>query len=199
MVFYIYDQGARISTPAEGLIKRGTVEQIVRSAPARAPAAGELNRHHRPLRDYQQLQDQAPRSKAFFAEQIMHQPVVAIADSAVVDDAWRLFRAQGCHHLPVIDAKRQLCGIVAERDLLRLEASAPDKKTAGKMAIAEVMQRRVVAAAEQTEIRVIADIMCRLGFSAMPIVNKAGEVVGIVTRSDILRALVRQAPLELWT
>ena len=33
---------------------------------------------------------------------------------------------------------------------------------------------------------------------AMPIVDDQGTLVGILTRSDILRVLVNKAPLQLW-
>ena len=50
----------------------------------------------------------------------------------------------------------------------------------------------------ETEIRLIADVLIKERIGAMPIVDEKEKLVGIVTRSDILRTVVK-APLELWT
>lgn len=60
------------------------------------------------------------------------------------------------------------------------------------------MTPKVITAGEQAEIRTIAEVMCIQATGAISIANEQVEVVGMVARSDILRTLVHQAPLDLW-
>ncbi|WP_298220793.1 CBS domain-containing protein [Halothiobacillus sp.] len=55
-----------------------------------------------------------------------------------------------------------------------------------------------MTATTNTNIRELARVLLAQDIRGLPIVNEAGEVVGVVTRGDILRALVNYAPLELW-
>ncbi len=53
-------------------------------------------------------------------------------------------------------------------------------------------------AAQVTDIRRIATAMLERGVAGVPIVSAAGRLVGFVSRSDILRAVVTDPPLSLW-
>jgi CBS domain-containing protein len=154
--------------------------------------------HHRVGAAYQQNEQnqQAPQA-AVFAGQIMTSPAFSIAQDASIDEAWTLFEQQHLHHLPVVN-KKQLVGILSDRDLLRFAVSNSRDKKLGNYPVARIMQPRVFSAQADTEIRAIAEVMTRHRFNAMPIINEKSEVVGVVTRADILRSLVKQANLELW-
>ena len=60
------------------------------------------------------------------------------------------------------------------------------------------MKRQVLSAQESTLIRHLAKAICNHRIGALPVVNAENRVLGIVTRSDILGAIVNEAPLELW-
>jgi CBS domain-containing protein len=49
-----------------------------------------------------------------------------------------------------------------------------------------------------TDIRRLAAAMLDYGVDGVPIVNDAGRLVGFVSRSDVLRAVVADPPLSLW-
>ena len=56
----------------------------------------------------------------------------------------------------------------------------------------------VITATPDTRIREIARLLIERRIGAMPIMDKYDNLVGIITRSDVLRAVVNHAPLELW-
>ena len=114
-----------------------------------------------------------------------------------VADAVSIFDQQRFHHLPVLDETKQLCGMITDRDVMRFMIIHGRSRLA-KTPIQQVMTKKIITAAESTEIRSIANVMCQQGFSAMPITEANHTLMGVVTRSDILRTLVNEAPLELW-
>lgn len=60
------------------------------------------------------------------------------------------------------------------------------------------MTTPVVAANPLTDIRRIARVMLDRDVDGVPIVNETGVLLGFVSRSDILRAVVTDPPLSMW-
>jgi acetoin utilization protein AcuB len=65
--------------------------------------------------------------------------------------------------------------------------------------LTRVMNSRVLSATPTTEIREVAHVMLDEQVNAIPILDSSRHLVGILTTSDILRAIVHRSPLELWT
>lgn len=63
----------------------------------------------------------------------------------------------------------------------------------------DIMNRPVVAAASKTTARDVAIQMLMGGYSGMPITDREGDVIGIVSELDIIRALREGRPLETTT
>ncbi len=61
------------------------------------------------------------------------------------------------------------------------------------------MTTKVVTATPTTEITEIARVLLVEHVSSLPIIDGANRPIGILTVSDILRAIMRHASLELWT
>lgn len=158
---------------------------------------------HGGQKGYQKLAQQE-RRPAILASQIMASPVVTLPPEATMAEAWELIRTRGFRHVPVVSRNKELVGIISDRDLL-LEAgticskvSQQDNAGQEQMTIQCLIKRRVLTASPDTGIREIARILFEERIGSMPIVDDKGILVGIITRSDILRTIVNNAPLDLW-
>ena len=56
----------------------------------------------------------------------------------------------------------------------------------------------VPSVASDTDIRRVTVVLLEIGLPGLPVVNDQGAVTGFISRSDILRAVVAEPPLELW-
>ncbi len=148
---------------------------------------------------YEQLAGGAhERVPAVLAEQIMSAPVLMLEPDSSVNSAWALFHEHRFRHAPVVNRDRKMVGIVSERDLLRDAAGLGVAHAAPHTTIRPLMEQRVLTATLDTEIRELAHVLFDRHIGAIPIVNDKDFPIGIVSRSDILQALVKKAPLELW-
>lgn len=139
------------------------------------------------------------RGPLYRATQLMRGPVVTVGAADPVGGAWRVLRDENIRQAPVVDAAGTPIGIVTERDLLTAVDVDGDRVIEVLTRIVrDVMTTPVVAATPDTDIRHIAAVMLEHGVDAVPILNEGGRLVGIVSRSDILRAAVADPPLSLW-
>jgi CBS domain-containing protein len=91
------------------------------------------------------------------------------------------------HHLPVVDDRGRLVGIVSDRDIMR----RGDKKR-----VCDVMSKDVVTTRPDSPASAAASMMLEFRIGSVPVVNDEGALVGVVTISDYL-AVARRALLGL--
>jgi len=142
------------------------------------------------------------RHQLFRADQIMSAPVTSLEKDMSIESARNRFVEKRFRHFPVINSSGDLIGIVSDRDLLKrhllTEVQNISATTNGEK-IVQIMQKEVLVASAETHIREICRVMFNHHIGAVPIVNDHGKPLGILTRSDILRAMIQHAPIELWS
>lgn len=146
------------------------------------------------------------------ARDIMTTPVVTIATSASVAEAADLMLTRNIRCLPVVGDDGSLAGVISEGDFLRrgelgtrrarprwLEFLVGPGKLADEYVrssgrrVAEVMTAGVVSAAPGASLTEIVELMATHDIKNVPILD-AGKIVGIVSRSDLMRILLRTLP-----
>lgn len=99
--------------------------------------------------------------------------------------AWVDSGAPGASHqgFPVVDAAGRLAGVVTRRDLL-------DRARGDAQRVGDVVRRAPVVVYPDSTLRDAADRMVQEGVGRLPVVERGGpgQVVGIITRSDLLAA-----------
>lgn len=141
------------------------------------------------------------------ARDVMSTPVISVGEDASVADVARLLLRHGISAVPVLGADGRLLGIVSEGDLVRRVESGTERvpswwlrmfgdtedqvrdyaKTHGRRA-ADVMTREVTTVDEDTGLAEIAALLERHRIKRVPVV-RGNEVVGIVSRANLLRGL----------
>lgn len=145
------------------------------------------------------LRVEPERGPLYHAYQIMSRDMLTLAAWTPVDQAWQLLTERGLRQSPVLDENEMLVGLVTREDLLstlNLDEGTP--RDVLDRTVAQVMTSPVVSADPVTDIRRIARVMVNTGQLAVPVVSEAGLLAGLVSRGDILRAVIADPPLSLW-
>ena len=148
------------------------------------------------------------------ARDLMTAEVAASPPETPVAALIRLFTDRGVSAVPITDASGTLLGIVTERDLVRRLADEDEQPTgwlarltgtanarAARYASShgatarEVMTDRVVTVPPDSSAAHVAHLMERHGIRRV-VVAEHGRLLGMVTRTDLLRALVADRPPE---
>ena len=139
------------------------------------------------------------RGPLYHAQQIMQRKLIIVNSRDDVTHAWRTLVDHKIHQAPVLDDGYHLVGIVSERNLLTA-LNVADGRVRDVLArrVSDVMTTPVVAATVLTDVRRIARVMLERDVDGVPIVNDSGELIGFVSRGDVLRAVVTDPPLSVW-
>jgi CBS domain-containing protein len=122
--------------------------------------------------------------------EVMSTELVTLRASESIREAraWLASHAAGSSHqgYPVLDDDGRLVGVVTRRDLLSDEVEVA-------MTVRHVVRRQPVVVHGSTTLREAADHMVRAGVGRLPVVDpETAEVVGILSRSDLLAAHERR-------
>ncbi|MEP7254282.1 MAG: IMP dehydrogenase [Ferruginibacter sp.] len=105
---------------------------------------------------------------------------VTLRPDATIGEAIRLMRENKIGGIPIVDANHKLVGILTNRDL-RFETSYKEKVSA-------VMTKdNLITAPEGTDLKKAELIFKKNKIEKLPVVNKAGKLIGLVTFGDILK------------
>ena len=102
---------------------------------------------------------------------------VTIPGTTTVGQALEIVEKYRLRHLPIVDEKEILVGIVSEKDLLRASGDAPVEK---------VMTKDVITVTEYTALEEAARIMVDYRVSSLPVMRN-GKLVGLVTETDLFQ------------
>jgi CBS domain-containing protein len=146
------------------------------------------------------------------ASDVMVSPVVTVRPTSSVQEVAKLLLEQRISGVPVVDDQNKVVGIISEGDLLhRAEAhtqhrrgwwlrllvssdqAASEYARARARKVEDLMVRDVVVASPETPLHEIAALLERHGIKRIPIVRD-GELVGIVTRSNLIQAVASARP-----
>ena len=124
----------------------------------------------------------------------MTEEVQAVTPQHTIADALALTRAHRIRHLPVVE-NDSVVGIVTERDL-RLAAppvwavnGEEVREVLSSKKVGDVMGTRVITVAPETPIEEAAKLLYENRIGCVPVLDN-DRLVGILTESDLLRALV---------
>jgi CBS domain-containing protein len=157
-----------------------------------------------PLSAYLQTQSATQRRPLSLVADVMsHQPIT-LPDTATVLQAWQLLTDQGVGQAPVLNAAGQLVGLLTRADLLQPQPLANPVlhaqawQTLLARPVTDIMATPVPSVAPESDIRRVAQVLLDTGLPGLPVVDEQGRVSGFISRSDILRAVVTDPPLDLW-
>ena len=133
---------------------------------------------------------------------VMTAEVVAVRRDATFKELAAVLRRYRVSALPVVDDAGRVIGVVSEADLLAKEALADpgvmaevlhrrDVRKAEGLTAGDLMTSPPVTAAPEDPIGQAARRMHIMRVKRLPVVNSGGQLVGIVSRSDVLAVFDR--------
>jgi CBS domain-containing protein/anti-sigma regulatory factor (Ser/Thr protein kinase) len=124
-------------------------------------------------------------------EDVMKRDVITVSPTATMRELKELLRLRRISGVPVLDQGR-LVGIISLEDLIKaLEEGAMDAPVGEKMT-----EGVETLYADEPVVQAI-NRMSRSGYGRFPVIDRSGALVGILTRGEIIRGLMRRLEVSL--
>ncbi len=144
---------------------------------------------------------------------VMSPSPVAVQFGTSLQEAWDLIHSRRIKALPVVDRVQRIVGIVTVADFMRHvelhRATEPMGqrlrnflRRSGKThsdkpeAVGQIMTRQVRVASAQRPLTELLPLFCEDGHHHIPIIDADSRLVGILTQSDLVRALYGAVPTQ---
>ena len=111
-----------------------------------------------------------------------------IEPNKVVGDAIELLAGNDIGALPVCDAKKQVIGIISERDIVRICSGSDDNWK--KLKISDIMKVKVISATPGDKIRDTVRVMKEKRIRHVPVIEN-GELVAMFSVRDLFSYLLK--------
>lgn len=130
--------------------------------------------------------------------QIMTTNLETLTVNQSLYEAEKMFKKHGIRHIPVVEGKK-IVGVLSYSDLLKIsyadvtegeeevEAVVYDMFT-----IPQVMAKTPLTVTADTTVKEVVEILSKETFHSLPVVENNGELVGIVTTTDLLNYFLEQ-------
>jgi CBS domain-containing protein len=129
---------------------------------------------------------------------IMSSTVESIQEGQKLSAVRQLMSDKSIHHVPIVNGKK-LTGIVSFTDMMKLSLVTNgvsehtiDAIIDQQLSIKEVMTDNPVVLKETDNVRQAVEILSVGNFHSLPVVNGSGNLIGIVTSTDLIRYLSAQ-------
>ena len=136
---------------------------------------------------------------------IMSSPVVTVEFGTPLAEAWALLQQHRIKALPVVDRVQRIVGIVTRADFMRAAEGQQREGLAGRLqtllrpsptthstkpeVVGQIMTRQVRVASGERAIAELVPLFSATGHHHLPIVGEQARLVGILTQSDLVKAL----------
>jgi len=127
-----------------------------------------------------------PGRRPSLVADIMARPVLTVATSDSLWDAWQLLFVSGLRHLVVLDQDGSTVGVLSDRNVL---AEAPvTAEHLGSRRVADALAHVPIVFAKPSDAPDrAASVMAANAVEALPVLDDDDRLAGIVTESDIVK------------
>ena len=135
--------------------------------------------------------------KSSKVQEWMSRDVITVAPSTTLPEAHSIMRSLGIRRLPVVDASERVVGIITLGDIRGAEASPATTLSIwelnyllARLKVKEIMTKDPITITPEMTIGEAAMVMHDNKIGGIPVVDKFGKLVGILTESDIFEMIV---------
>lgn len=131
---------------------------------------------------------------------IMTKDVIYAPNSSTIEDIYYLIKDKEISQIPITAFGKKIVGIINKKIMLTLVMNhLDDIETILKRRIEDLYLPEILTADPEADVRHVVKVMIDLKLDAIPIVDENDTLLGIVSKTDILKAVANLPKLQLWS
>lgn len=152
------------------------------------------------INTYKKMANIDVSQEIYHASDIMTRDVFYIDSSLSIQKAYDMLTEHKIEQLPIVSFGKKIVGMIDKKIILNLLMSdLENSKSILNRKIEDVYLPQLITADPITDIRRVAKVMIDFKLHAVPIVSEDGTLVGIISKTDIIKAVSNIPHLQLWS
>ena len=164
--------------------------------------SSELNKEQKNefLNSYKKIASLDNLEPVYKVKDIMTKDVVYATTNYTVQELYNLIKEKGVSQIPITAFGKKIIGVVNKKIILTLLMNHIDEvETILSRKIEDIFLPEVLTADPESDVRRVVKVMLDLKLDAIPIVDENDILVGIVSKTDVLKAVANLPKLQLWS
>ncbi len=161
--------------------------------------SNELNQEKKDqfLNSYKKVATLDTLEPVYKARDIMTHDVIYARNDSTIEDIYYLIKDKKVSQIPITGFGKKIIGIVNKKIILSLLMN--HLQAILKRKIDDVYLPEVLTADPDSDVRDVVKVMLELKLDAIPIVDESDTLMGIISKTDILKAVANLPKLQLWS
>ncbi|QKF58758.1 HPP family protein [Aliarcobacter lanthieri] len=164
--------------------------------------SSELNKNQKNefLNSYKKIASLDNLEPVYKIKDIMTKDVMYATTNFTIAELYEFIKDKGVSQIPITAFGKKIIGIINKKIILTLIMNnIDDIESVLKRKIEDVYLPEVLTADPESDVRHVVKVMLDLKIDAIPIVDENDILVGIVSKTDILKAVANLPKLQLWS
>ena len=157
------------------------------------------DRSAKAIKSYQENIPPPPKLNLGKVKDIMSQPVIKMFQDQTLKSAWNLMQEYSIHHLIILNDAYQYSGLLSEKLIIPYLMDYAENKRGrngpNELLLNHFCDQNLLSTHPETQLHDLGIAMMEYGLDAIA-VSENSNIIGIVTKSDILKIILKQQKLE---
>jgi CBS domain-containing protein len=151
------------------------------------------------INSYKKIANMDTSEPIYQVKDIMTKDVFTIEIKASIEEAYNLLKEYGVMQIPVISSDKKIIGLISKKIILNLlMADIDNSKEILNRTLEDIFLPEVITTDPISDIRRVAKVMIDYKLDAIPVVDNH-ILLGIISKTDILKAVSHLPQLQLWS
>lgn len=175
-------------------------QELMNSKDKKNGSKKEYSPQNAAINAYKKVANIDTSERIYHVEDLMSTNCITIDKYTTIEKTYEFLSEKNISQLPVISPENKIIGLINKRFILDLIMKEPEdfKHTLNKE-IDSIYLPDLITTDPITDIRRVAKVMVDFRLGAIPVVDENDTLLGIVSKTDILKAVAHLPHLQLWS
>lgn len=152
------------------------------------------------LNAYKEIANMDLSEPVYQVKDIMTKDVMCIDSQSTIQEAYTLLKENKISQIPILSFGRKILGLINKKIILNLLMDdIENTKEILNRKLEDIFLPEIITTDPISDIRRVAKVMIDFKLDAIPIVDEDDILLGIVSKTDILKAVSHLPKLQLWS
>ena len=152
------------------------------------------------LNSYKKMANIDTSDIVFHVKDIMTKDCIYIDSKSTIQDAYDVLKEHKIGQIPIVSFGKKIMATIDKKMILNLLMDDLENgKSILEKKLEDLYLEQLITADPQTDIRKVAKVMIDFKLHAVPIVEENDILIGIVSKTDIIKAVSNIPQFQLWS